>query len=242
MNINIIKQAINRQLQVVFAICQQYLWKTSTLINTIIVLAFILTGCSSAKYSTEFKAQKKNIDTLTIIKPIVTIDARNNKVQFLSTELINSVQQTIEGLTIDILSSKYVLKEEKLSNIDTTIFNKIYDQIENSPKRISGVSSDSILKQIAPNIKSRFALLITYDGKINPNYEPHNNLMAGLASGYVIIAPNTKPHSDLRLMIIDTEIHEVVYFDRVKTSNYDPRVKSEIERIIKTILRNIYYK
>ncbi len=241
MNRIINKHPSKLRLQTIFVGYWPHIQKTLTAIIAIIIIATILSGCSSAKYSTEFKSQKKNIDTLTIIKPIVTIDARNNKVKFLDTGLTNSVQQTIEELTIEVLSSKYVLKEEKISHIDTTMLNKFYDQIENSPKMISGISSDYILKQIAPNIQSRFALMITYDGKINPNYEPHHNHMTGIASGSIIIAAHTKPYSDLRLMIFDTEICEIVFFDRINSSNYDPRVKSEIERITKTILKKIYY-
>ena len=81
-----------------------------------------------------------------------------------------------------------------------------------------------------------------YFGTINPDFSPHHNLTAGMASNSIVIAPHTKPHSDLQLLIIDTESNEIVFFDQRETSNIDPRVPEEVEQVTKTILKKIYYK
>ena len=206
------------------------------------LVIIILTSCGSAKYSSNFKNQKKYLDTLTIFTPLVTVVAKNSKINYIDSVLTHSVQLLIEKQTFDLLSSKYRLEKKQLAQIDQKSFDKIYSQIENSGKRISGILCDSILIQVDQNYKNKFALLIIYNGEINPDYGPHYNISAGMASNGIIIAPQTKPYSDLRLMIIDTEIREIVFFDRINSSNYDPRVDSEIEHITKTILRNIYYQ
>lgn len=216
--------------------------KTAIKIFPLILLFGILYNCSSAKYSADFKSQKKELETLTLLTPLVNVVAITGQESQVDTALNNSLRLLIENQTFDLLTSKYSLEKKQILQIDPKIFEPIYMQLENSEKKISGVKCDTLLKLFNQKYSSRFALLITYNGKVNTAFEPHYNVNASLATNSFIIAPYTKPYSDLRLLILDTEQKEIVFFNRINSSNFDPRVESEMEQITNTILKKIYYK
>jgi hypothetical protein len=207
-----------------------------------ILLLLVIKGCGSVKYSADFKSQKKHLDTLSVFTPIVTVIADNKKLKYTDTSLSNSIRLLIEKQIFDLLSEKYRLEKKQLPKTELSLFDDTYSQLENSDKRLNGIFCDSILEKFDVNYESRFVLLITFKGEINPDYGPHYNLKAGMATNRIIIAPHTKAYSDLRLTVIDTKTNEIVFYDKIKTSNYDPRMESEIEHITKTILKKIYYK
>ena len=204
------------------------------------LIVIVSTGCSSAKYTEEFKGQKKDVDTLTIITPITSVINENSKIKGIDSSLTRINRELIEKTIFDLLSSKYKLEKSILAGFDKKLMNEIYNQIEKSPKTIKGFSTKNIITAGAS--KHKFGLLFVFDGYINSDFPPHYNTMSGLATDRIIINPFTKPHSDLRLLIIDTQKEEIVFYNSIHTSNYDPRVSSEIEQITRNLLRKIYYK
>jgi len=210
--------------------------------TVITVMALILISFMPAKFNKDFKKQKKHIDTLTIINPIVNVVANNNKSSYLDSTLSGSNQNLIEKTSFDLLSKKYTLYKEKFTDFNYENYYKVYGKLVDSPKTLEGISIESVVDMSSLNFEGRYALLMVYFGTINPDYSPHYNLKAGIASNTIVIAPHTKPHNDLQLLIIDTENNEIVFFDQRETSNIDPRIPEEIEQATKTILKKIYYK
>ena len=194
----------------------------------------LMIGCESAKYTTDFKKQKKQIDTLTVIIPFTYVAAVSFRTGYFDSLLTTVNQELIEKTTLNILSSRYAIEKTYLPKIDLRTLDEIYSQIENSPKTLSGIHSKTLLTEIEHN-NNRYAVLIIYNGQINPDFPPHSNFK----TDSFIINMTTEPFSDLRLMIIDTEKEEVVYFDRILSINIDPRVESEIKQMTADILRKI---
>ncbi len=141
-----------------------------------------------------------------------------------------------------MLKSKYKIEKCELPFIDTSIFRETFQRLEASTNSLSNISANTILNHFGNEIKNRYALLLVFYSNYNPDYQTHYNAKMGLASSRIILDKNTKPYSDLRLLIMDTLNKEIVYYDKISSNNYDPRLADEIEVMTKKILKKIYYK
>lgn len=195
-----------------------------------------------AKYSSSFKKEKSKIENLTIYSPVVHITANNNKTEYKDSTLSKLNQEFLDSLTNNLLSKKYNLNNSLLPEFNINLFTELFKEVERSPKLLNDISAKEIFQKLNLKSESKYALMLVYNGQINPDYPPHYNIYSGLASNSVIVNPNTKPYSDLRIMIFDTENESVVFYDMVSSSNFDPRVSSEVEQLAKKILKKIYYK
>jgi len=201
------------------------------------------TSCvSTAKLSMEFRSQKKYVDTLCLLEPAVKIISKRGTILSVDSQLTNVNKELLAKTTSELLDSKYIIEKSDFSINDFSLLEGMYQNLENSPKLIHKVSINSFLEANVVDKKSRYILLLTYIGGINPDFAPNYNIKAGIASNSVIIDPSTKPFSDIRLVIIDRIRKEVVYYDSFYSSNYDPRLPENVEQMTKTILKSIYYK
>jgi len=206
-------------------------------ISSLLMLSFI-----PAKYSSDFKKAKKKIDNLTIFNPIVHIVANNQRAEYIDSTLIKVNQELLDSLTNKMLHNKYNLKNAILPVLDINMFTDLFNQLENSPKLFDNISAKGLLSKLNLEYENKYALMLVYYGQINPDFPPHYNVQRGMASNSIIIDRSTKPYSDMRLMIIDTENESVVFYDMVNSSNFDPRISTEVEQLAKKILKKIYYK
>ena len=213
--------------------------------RTAIAILIVLTifshlGCSSAKYSAGFKSEKKQIDALTIFSPLVNVTFKKDQLTYIDTAFSTSIQQQMEEITLEVLSSKFNVEQVSLSSVNQKALFDLFHKLDNSPKTLDAISSGSLF-EINPGCNSRYAVLLTFHSEINANFGPHQNVSTGMATNSIIIAPHTKPHSELRLMVLDMNNDEIVFCDMIKSSNFDPRIESEIKHKTKTILKKVYY-
>lgn len=206
------------------------------------MLVFFILSFIPAKYSADFKKEIKGIDKLTIFNPTVHIFANNTKIEYLDSNLTKANQELFEGLTNNLLFKKFTLEESTLPVLDINIFDDLFKELEDSPKLLDNISAKRLLSEVKLECKTKFALMLVYYGRFNPNFQPHYNTQSGVASNKIIINPSTKPYSEMRLLVIDTENEEIVFYDSVNSTNFDPRVSSEVEQMAKKILKKIYYK
>lgn len=208
----------------------------------LVIVTLILMGFIPAKYSSSFKKEKSKIENLTIYSPVVHITANNNKTEYKDSTLSKLNQEFLDSLTNNLLSKKYNLNNSLLSEFNINLFTELFKEVERSPKLLNDISAKEIFQKLNLKSESKYALMLVYNGQINPDYPPHYNIYSGLASNSVIVNPNTTPYSDMRILIFDTENENVVFYDMVSSSNFDPRVSSEVEQLAKKILKKIYYK
>ena len=208
----------------------------------LVIVTLILMGFIPAKYSSSFKKEKSKIENLTIYSPVVHITANNNKTEYKDSTLSKLNQEFLDSLTNNLLSKKYNLNNSLLPEFNINQLTELFKEVERSPKLLNDISAKEIFQKLNLKSESKYALMLVYNGQINPDYPPHYNIYSGLASNSVIVNPNTKPYSDVRIMIFDTENESVVFYDMVSSSNFDPRVSSEVEQLAKKILKKIYYK
>ncbi|MBR9832830.1 hypothetical protein GYB57_11840 [bacterium] len=208
----------------------------------LVIVTLILMGFIPAKYSSSFKKEKSKIENLTIYSPVVHITANNNKTEYKDSTLSKLNQEFLDSLTNNLLSKKYNLNNSLLSEFNINLFTELFKEVERSPKLLNDISAKEIFQKLNLKSESKYALMLVYNGQINPDYPPHYNIYSGLASNSVIVNPNTTPYSDMRILIFDTENESVVFYDMVSSSNFDPRVSSEVEQLAKKILKKIYYK
>lgn len=208
------------------------------------VSLFVLSGFIPEKLSPEFKAAKKRIDTLTIICPIVQVVSSDNRTKSIDSDLTQINKRLIDSSTNKLLSKKYVIQKALSPKEDIELYSEVLQQLENSSSALVNVSSKSIFDKQNTFCQSRYALLLIYYGQFHPDFPPHYKLYNAVLSSRIIITP-TNPIgsiSDLRVIVIDTKVEQIVYYDRLKTSKYDARNESEVIQMTKDILKNIYYK
>jgi hypothetical protein len=204
----------------------------------------ILLGFIPEKYSGDFKKEKKEIDTLTIFNAIVYIVSDNNRSEFVDIALSQINQKLLDSVTYNLLSKKYKLEKAFITSIDIKIYNDLFVKLDTSSKSLNKISSKPLFINQKIACKSKYALLLVYQGQYHPDFPPHYKLNKAMLSSTIVIKPNnpTAANSDLRLLIIDTETEEIVFYDRLHTSRFDARVDTEIIQMTRNILRNVYYK
>ena len=219
-------------------------YKTHSRIYLFGISMFFMLSCVSTKYSADFRKEKKGIDTLAIFKPVVNIVAKNNRTEYTDSNLIRDNQELLESVTFNLLSKKYTIEKILLPSIDINIFSDLFERLENSSKSLNKISSRQIFIEQSLECKSKYALLLVYFGQFNPDFPPHYKLKSAMLASTIVITPNnpSKSQSDLRLLIIDTEMEEIVFYNRINSSKYDARVLSEVGQMTKNILRKIYFK
>jgi hypothetical protein len=208
-------------------------------LSALLMLSFI-----PAKYAPDFKKDKKQIDTLTIFSSFAHIVANNNVTAYADPSLAIANQKVMDSLILDLLDRKYILESQNLPQINPDQFADLFAQLEQSPKTLNNISSRELLENLNTPCKNKYALLLVYHGQYHPDFPPHYKFNSAVQYNTIAITPNnpTKSTSDLRLLVIDTEQEEVVFYDEINSSKYDPRVKSEVEQMTRNMLKKIYNK
>lgn len=210
----------------------------------IMIPMILLVGFVPAKYAADFKKNKKNIESLAILNPVVHVVANNNLTTFTDSTLIIQNQRLFDSITCYLLSKKYSLEKVSLPDVDIHSFTGMFAELEQSPKTLDKISVGQLFGKHNLGCKSRYALLLVYSGQYHPAFQPHFKRNTALLNDVIVITPGnpTQAISDLSLMIIDTESAEVVFYDRAGPSANDARVPAEMEHITRSVLRKIYYK
>lgn len=212
-------------------------------IGAFIILLCFFSACRYPKCTKNFRATKKILDTYVLMEPVVSIYARVQHSMTSNPPLSASISTLVDQITNETLSKKFRLKKIDGPKYRTSALDSLYNQIDhNRSKELKGVFTIPTLNTDFIGQPERYGLLISIVGFYNPNFNPHHNLSKGMASNSIIINSNTKPRVFIRIMVIDFEINELVYYDKFSTDNYDPRVESEMAQIIKRRLRKIYYR
>jgi hypothetical protein len=216
------------------------------MVNIRIVLIFILVlnlGCRYPKCTEKFKVAKKTLNTYVLLDPVVSIYARVKNAVTSNPPLSSSTSKIIDGVVNTTLSSKFNLKKIAGLKFRPSELDSLYKQMDyNKSKQLSGIAITSVLNRDFIGQPEKYGLLVSLKGYYNPNYSPHNSLASGMAGNSLILYSNTKPLVYVRLLVIDFEINEVVYYDKYVTENYDPRLESEMAELIKSRIRKIYYR
>jgi hypothetical protein len=209
-----------------------------------VLTLFILSAFIPAKYAADFKKEKKGIDTLTVFSSIVQVVSDDNITRYIDSTLSDKNQMLLDSITYALLSKKYTLEKVSLSSVDIGNYADLFEQLENSPESLDKISARPLLNNQHLKCKSRYALLLIYNASYHPDFPPHYKLNSVLVYSTIVITPGnpTASDSDLRLLIIDTQTENIVFYDRINASKYDARVIYDLDQMARIILKKIYYK
>lgn len=214
------------------------------LITFLILLSFVLlSSFVPTKYAKDFKKRKKEITSFVILKPYVEIISDNGHDSLIDTQLVREIGLIIDSIANNLLNNKYIIETLKTPSLNNNLLYDLLNEIEDMPKTLPQVSYKSIFSENVLSKKNRYALFISYRSIYNPDFPPHFKLYNAM-NATVVITPKvkTRTESDICILLLDTQEEEIVFYDRSITSAYDPRVKSEIEQMTKSMLKQIYYK
>jgi hypothetical protein len=206
-------------------------------------LSFIFLIClTAAKYAPNFKTDKKQIDSLAIIMPTVIVHQTGQGSTIIDSSLSNTNKKLIHRITKRMMKARYEIENISAPNLENFDFYNLYEKLDSSDNTLQDIACADPLSQVGGSINNRYVLFISYEALYNPNFDTDYNFKQGLKTNTLIFDKSTKPFTECRLLVIDTKTKLVVYYDKISTSNYDPRVESEVEDLTKKILKNMYYK
>ncbi len=130
-------------------------FKTHYLIYLFGISMFFIFSCTTAKYSAEFKKDKKGIYTLTIFNSIVRIVSKNNKGAYIDSTLRMGNQEFLDRLTTELLLEKYKIQKAILPVFDTHIFTDLFKQRDSSKKLLKNISAEQILSVLNLEYKNK---------------------------------------------------------------------------------------
>ncbi|MGY5353504.1 hypothetical protein [Wenyingzhuangia sp. IMCC45467] len=208
-----------------------------------LMLTIILSSCSSVKYFGNFKKEKKKINEITILTPIVSVIEKEKYRTSINQDLSIQNSFLIDSISNKLLSNKYEKVESKkqqysnLENLDE-ILNKLDNSDNNNLISLSKIFEN---KEIMTN--NEYAILFVYNARYNPKFEPHYRTTSAL-SGMVVITPGEKitSNSNLRMMVLNTKTKQVELYDKIETLKFDPRVTQEVVQLTRTLIKKMYYK
>jgi hypothetical protein len=212
--------------------------------NGILVLIVIVFGaCKYPKYQKSFRVTKKTLDTYVVMEPVVTVYARVKNSITSNPPLSVSTSKIVNQIVNKTLSSKFKLKGDIGVKYNSATLDSVCHLLDNNKsKELKGIAMPSNINVNFIGKPERYGLLISMIGFYNPNFNPHNSLTRGMATNSLIFNFNTKPSIEIRLMVIDFELKELVFYDKFISDNFDPRVETEVAELVKRRLRKIYYK
>lgn len=207
------------------------------------IFTLLLFNCKSSKYANNFKKEKKNIENLILLTPIVKVLSVSIDKKLQDTLLNRKNKKIIENTTLKLLKKNYNIESKSYKNIDFELINSKLEQFENKNNKNIDISSEFLTDGYRFNSDEKYVLLLIYQATFNPKFPPHYKLYNTL-SGRILISPNEKinAESDLRVLILNSQTNKIVFYDKVNSSKFDPREAVEVEQMTKSILRKVYYK
>ena len=203
-----------------------------------IAMLLILMLCSSKKYYADFKRTKKQIDTLVLITPYVSVEYWKNKEFSKDNELEDRLGALISSRSYTLLKEKYKLVDLMLHS-DFVIqeeLKSLFASLEFSDKK-SELQIPLFIQNIIKDNPDRYFLMVCFKGYYNAHFEPYHHLKQG-----VVVVNNTLYSSDMRILIFDNQKNIVVFYDKKYSKTTDPRIIDFIEQMTLDMLRPIYYK
>lgn len=214
------------------------------ILGIFIYLISTLTCCKSGKYFADYKTKKKSIDTLALFDPLIYVFSTGDQIDSVDYKLIKKLEKQISDKTNSILSGKYILTNVpvKIDSIPVKQINDLFATLDNSDEHSPEIKIPSFIQNISINIEERYCLLILYQGYYNRNYAPYDKIMKSIGTSSIDINSPNSFGSDMRVVIIDNVENNIVYCNKKRSSNRDPRLIVHIDDIISDILRPVYYK
>jgi len=209
--------------------------KNSVLFLTIV---FVVFGCSTGKYVSNYKQIKKTIDTLVIISPLVVIDALNYKGEEITdNELEDSVGIILTNKVSDLLQAKYVVKKDmsqrNYTKEEIEEFVSLFIKLKQLKNPISKLKfSNSIYIN-----EGKYYLFVYLNGHYTIGVSPYETLGQGNS---INLTPARTANDEVGVLLLNNK-KEVLYFNSVFSAN-DPRLKELVERDLMKVIKSIYYK
>jgi len=215
------------------------------LIRGIILIVTIgMVGCSSGKFVADFKVKKKSIDTLSLVQPLVYVQAYTGQSKSVDYELGDLLRKQLAAQTLSMLNEKYVVQSTIDSIADDAIpwqelqilFYKL-DYDEGKYLDIRMPSTVEILTQMVQG----YGLLLVFDGYYDASYEPNENMVESMKTNMVYIGSRNLFAYNIRVILFDRVSKQILYHNKL-ASGTDPRLPAFVEQSMLEVLRTIYYK
>lgn len=207
-----------------------------------VVVLFTFTHCGSGKYYADFKHEKKQIDTLVVLTPYVSVEFLKNQEFSKDYELEDSLTAKIYTEIMYNLNEKYQLIDCMLQpdSINAIELAELFLHLDNSTDSV--LTTPPFIQNLIKNNPNRYFLMVCFNGYYNAHFEPYYFQKQALFANTMYINVGKVYSSDIRLFVFDNQKNIVVFYDRKYSQNTDPRITDFVKKMTSDILMPIYYK
>lgn len=202
-----------------------------------------LTQCSSGKYFSDQKTFKKEVDTLTIFRPVVFVNALKDDKVTRDYKRSGELQSSLYSKISSILGAKYVLSNasDTIRDVTESQLNEFFEMLEKPNTVLSNIKIPEYFKTSLTHSKTRYSLITFYSGIYDSAYDAAFRERQLLLNNMMYFNLHISK-SHLRIIVFDKTEHRIIHYDKKVLKNADPRVPVQIEKMTSSILKPIYYR
>lgn len=215
---------------------------------SIIILIFTLeinNACSSAKKTVAPKENLSKIQTLVFLTPHLHIESVVKDSSSIDETLTARLGEKATQLIYQTLKGKYTIKNEPyfLHEKDKAAFRVFYTELDTLKKSLKELRIPEALVNEEATESNRYILATYISGFYNADYPPNYAYKQGSSdSGLKLALRPILSGLNIRLIVADRKTREVLLYSTNQSYSLDPRLSPEVERMLKTLIRPIYYK
>lgn len=199
----------------------------------------LMVSCLPSRKASLFREMKNAADTLVVIGPYLEIMAYDFREKTPDSVLAEKNKELITRITNQILSSRYVLKHIEMPELDRDKLLALYYDADNSSGANKTIRQQTFFPELKGAADNQLAIFITYHAE-------YNSITTAVAtspfSNSWSITPSARSRSDFRLIVFNIQTDEIIFYNRYNTRNINPNSTPDMERMIRKLIRDIYYK
>ncbi len=127
---------------------------------------FLMISCYPTRQTTEFRQMKRMADTLVVITPYLEITAYDFREKTPDSLLVRKNKEIITNVTNQVLSSRYVLKQSDMPELDRYKLLALFYDIDNSSDANRKIRQQTFFPSMKNLDNSKLAIFITLHADI----------------------------------------------------------------------------
>lgn len=215
---------------------------------SIIILIFTLllnNACSSAKKTVVHKESLSKIETLVFLTPHLQIESVAKDSSSIDENLTGRLGVKATELIYTTLKGKYTIQNEPyfLHEKDKAALRVFFTELDTLKKSLRELRIPESLVNEKATESNRYILATYIAGFYKADYPPNYAYKQGSSDrGLKLAMRPILSGLNIRIIVADSKTKEVLLYSTNQSYTLDPRLSPEVERMLKTLIRPIYYK
>lgn len=205
-------------------------------------LAQVVALHAQEKQVSDFERIKKGMDTLSFLTPYVIIHAIRNDTATIDKAQTDIVSQWVNQQTTSMLRGKYSLTDVPFQwNAGISQMDSLFAQLDGAGKTLPVIPAPLWLQPVDTG-GGGYALIVFLRGNYHQGYEPNYGIRQSMTNNTIRIGSSALSGTGMSIIITDKLSNTILYYRTIASGRYDPRIRADINQLILTIMKHIYYR